>query len=73
MECRYEIQVGAVVRVLADQMATREQKEFFRHVLARHKIILAATGATKLLNKVATGEKESVGERHLEREHVVSD
>lgn len=58
MECRYEVQVGAAVRVLADPMATREQKEFFRHVLARYKIILAATGATKKLKKMATGEKE---------------
>ena len=54
--CRYEIHVGAAVRVLADPMAPREQKEFFRHVLARHKIILAATGAPKMLKKMAAGE-----------------
>jgi hypothetical protein len=44
------------MRVLADPMATREQKEFFRHVLARHKIILTATSAPKMLKKMATGQ-----------------
>jgi hypothetical protein len=53
---RYEIHVGGVLRVLSDPMASREQKEYFRHVLARHKILLAATGATKMLRKMATGE-----------------
>ena len=52
----YEIQIAAVMRVLADPMAPREQKEFFRHVLARHKIILTATGAPKMLMKMARGQ-----------------
>ena len=48
--------------MLSDPMASREQKQreyidmYFRHVLARHKILLAATGVTKMLRKMATGE-----------------
>ena len=49
----YEIQVGAGVTVLADPKLEAEKVEFFRHVMARNKIIVTATGATKLVQRLA--------------------
>ena len=62
----YEIQVGAGVTVLADPNLGPEKVEFFRHVMARNKLMVEVLRADKFLHRLSEQEPSSVPEHKLE-------
>ena len=62
----YEIQVGAGVTVLSDPNLGPEKVEFFRHVMARNKLMVEVLRADKFLHRLSEQEPSSVPEHKLE-------